>query len=57
MPLTYDPPVAAPMKPLATQEQAPPSANLTSCVLQAEPARRLVHPQYIPVPLKTSQAS
>ena len=45
------------MKPLAIQEQPSTSVNLTSCVLQAEPARGLVHLQQIPVMLETSNAS
>lgn len=57
IPLTYDPPVADPSRPLATQEQSSPSANLTSCVLQAEPARKLIQLEQIPVMLVTSEAS
>lgn len=57
IPLAYDPPVNNSITPLATEVHPSSNANLSSCILQAEPARQLVNLQHIPVLVETSEAS
>ena len=57
LPLIYDPPVVDIVKDLKTATLPPPSANLTSCTLQASPARMLVNVAKVPVILITGEAS
>lgn len=57
IPLTYNPPVTDTTAPLTTQTFQTANANLSSCILQAEPARQLVNLRHIPVLVETSEAS
>ncbi|PGH26704.1 hypothetical protein AJ80_01650 [Polytolypa hystricis UAMH7299] len=56
LPLTYDPPVGNPHD-IPTVTRPPPKENLSSCILQAEPAKKLVNLVKIPVLLVTAEAS
>lgn len=56
-PLAYDPPVNDSANPLATVVQPSTNANLSSCILQAEPARQLVNLRDIPILVQTSESS
>ena len=55
-PLAYDPPLSSPDD-LVRQTFPPAGANLSSCIRQAEPARKLANLSKIPVMFMTSQAS
>lgn len=57
LPITYDPPVTNPATDLTHQTFPPTGVNLTSCIRQAEPARRLVNLAKVPVMMLSSQAS
>lgn len=58
IPLAYDPPAAdgtgAPLDMMAVNSA---SANLTDCILQAEPARQLPNLKSVPVLVETGEAS
>lgn len=56
VPLTYRPPITSPAQ-LVQQTFPPAAVNLTSCIRQAEPARKLVNIAKVPVMVMTSQAS
>ncbi|HRO59209.1 MAG TPA: alpha/beta hydrolase [Burkholderiaceae bacterium] len=55
-PLTYDPPVAEPGE-LRTEPRAAPGPGLADCLVQAEPARKLVNLSKVPVLVVTAEAS
>ena len=57
MPLTYDPPVteASPLE--FVREDKPEKPDLVRCWAQAEPARKLVNLQNMPILIVTSEAS
>lgn len=57
IPLTYVPTPTDMQNPLTTQVIASPSENLTSCVIQAEPARKLPNIGKVPVLIDTGEAS
>lgn len=57
LPLVYDPPVVDFAKDLKTVTFPPPSADLTSCTLQASPMKNLVNVAKVPVILVTGEAS
>lgn len=57
IPVTYDPPVNDSTTPLATEVHPSSNANLSSCILQVEPARKLANLQHIPVLVETSESS
>ena len=56
-PLTYDPPVTVPSRDLVQQKFPPAAINLTECVRQVEPAKKLVNLAKIPITIMSSQAS
>ncbi|KAH8819438.1 Alpha/Beta hydrolase protein [Xylogone sp. PMI_703] len=57
IPLTYDPPPTDSAVPLPTMSIPNNSSGLSTCLIQAEPARQLVNFKNIPVLLETSEAS
>ena len=57
IPLSYSPAPANATAPLATQVVANDEAGLSTCIIQAAPARQLVNFKNIPVLLETSEAS
>ena len=57
LPLVYDPPVMDLAKDLKTVTLPPPGEGLTSCNIQASPARKLVNVAKVPVILVTGEAS
>ncbi|ORY59290.1 Alpha/Beta hydrolase protein [Pseudomassariella vexata] len=57
IPLTFSPAPTNASAPLATQVVASTTANLTACVMQAEPARKLLHIAKVPVLVETGEAS
>lgn len=57
LPLAYDPPVGDEESLLARWNVSAAREDLASCILQAEPARRLVGLAGVPVLLVTSEAS
>jgi pimeloyl-ACP methyl ester carboxylesterase len=56
-PITYEPTPTNFTMPLVTQVVAAASSNLTSCVIQAEPARKLPNIAKVPVLIDTGEAS
>jgi len=57
LPIEYEPPIGADSSLLVRQNVSAPNANLSSCILQGEPVRRLVNLAKIPVLFLTSEAS
>lgn len=57
IPLAYDPPAANGTAPLEMMPVNATSANLTDCILQAEPARQLPNLKNVPVLVETGEAS
>ncbi len=57
VPLTYEPPAAAPSELKAVREEKADSDGLARCQLQAEPARRLPRLAGIPIIIVASEAS
>ena len=57
IPITYDPPVVEPATDLARVTIPPSGPNLSECVQQASPAKRLVNLVKIPQLLVTTEAS
>ncbi|KAH6652960.1 Alpha/Beta hydrolase protein [Truncatella angustata] len=57
VPLTYSPAPANSSAPLATRVVAAPTSNLTDCILQAEPARKLPNLAKVPILIDTGEAS
>ncbi|KAI1861410.1 uncharacterized protein JN550_010790 [Neoarthrinium moseri] len=57
VPLTYTPTPTNASAPLDTQVVASDSTDLTSCVLQAEPARQLPNLAKVPILIETGEAS
>ncbi|KAK9421505.1 hypothetical protein SUNI508_05740 [Seiridium unicorne] len=57
IPLTYDPPPTNISAPLSMQVVPSTSSNLTDCILQAQPARRLPNLAKIPILIETGEAS
>jgi len=57
LPLEYDPQVGLEASLLVREDVGAPSANLSSCVRQAVPARRLVNLAEVPVLFVTAEAS
>jgi pimeloyl-ACP methyl ester carboxylesterase len=57
LPLAYDPPVGDDASLLGRRNVSAARADLASCILQAEPARRLVGLAGVPVLFVTSEAS
>jgi pimeloyl-ACP methyl ester carboxylesterase len=57
LPIAYDPPIGEDASLLVRQNVSAPSADLSSCILQAEPARRLVNLSKVPVLFVTAEAS
>src|SRR6185295_2333917 len=56
-PMRYDPPVTDPKEIKRVEQGAPDGPNLVRCVLQAEPARKLVALRDIPVMIFASESS
>jgi pimeloyl-ACP methyl ester carboxylesterase len=57
IPLTYDPPAKTASDLVAVQEQKPDAPDLTTCWKQADPPRRLVNLQGIPILIVTTESS
>lgn len=57
IPATYDPPVTDPAQIKTVVQTAPDDKDLIACTLQAEPARKLVNFQKIPVLVTVSESS
>ena len=57
LPVTYDPPVTDPGTDLPQQTIPPTGRNLSSCIRQKNPPKRLVNLSRIPILLITSEAS
>jgi pimeloyl-ACP methyl ester carboxylesterase len=57
IPLTYDPPAKAASDLAKVREAKPDAPDLTACWKQADPPRRLVHLQGIPILLVTTESS
>lgn len=57
IPLTFDPAPTNLSAPLATQVVPSPSSNLTDCIIQAEPALKLVNLAKVPILVETGEAS
>lgn len=57
IPVTYDPPVTDPAQIKTVVQTAPDDKDLIACTLQAEPARKLVNFQKIPVLVTVSESS
>jgi len=56
-PMKYDPPVTDPKEIKRVEQAAPDGPNLVQCMLQAEPARKLVALQGIPVMIFAAESS
>ncbi|GAB7347375.1 hypothetical protein MBLNU459_g4307t2 [Dothideomycetes sp. NU459] len=56
-PIEYEPPAGTNASDLRTVTVAPASANESSCILQASPAKRLVNLSEVPIIVVTSEAS
>ncbi|KAM0711694.1 hypothetical protein Q7P35_001061 [Cladosporium inversicolor] len=57
LPLAYEPPIGSDASLLTRQNFSAPSANLSSCILQAAPARKLANLSKVPVLFVTAEAS
>jgi pimeloyl-ACP methyl ester carboxylesterase len=57
LPIAYDPPIGDDASLLVRRNVSAPDAKLSSCILQAEPARRLVNLARVPVLFVTAEAS
>ena len=57
LPVAYDPPVTDPATDLPQEIMPPTGKNLSSCILQQNPPKRLVNLSKVPVLLITSEAS
>lgn len=57
LPIAHDPPVGLNASLLVRENISAPNANLSSCIRQAEPARRLVNLAEVPVMFVTAEAS
>ena len=57
IPVTYDPPVSELTQLMTVRQDKPDAEGLITCTTQAEPARKLVNFQKIPVLITVSQAS
>ena len=57
LPLEYDPPIGFDASLLVRENISAPNANASSCIRQAEPARRLVNIASVPVLFVTAEAS
>lgn len=57
LPLAYEPPIGSDASLLTRQNISAPSSNLSSCILQAAPARKLASISKVPVLFVTAEAS
>jgi pimeloyl-ACP methyl ester carboxylesterase len=57
LPIAYDPPIGLDASLMVRENASAPNANLSSCIRQAEPARRLVNLAEVPVLFVTAEAS
>jgi len=57
LPLAYEPPIGSDASLLARKNISAPNANLSSCILQAAPARKLANLSKVPVLFVTAEAS
>jgi pimeloyl-ACP methyl ester carboxylesterase len=57
LPIEYDPPIGADASLLVREDVSAPNANVSSCIRQKEPARRLVSIAKVPVLFVTAEAS
>jgi pimeloyl-ACP methyl ester carboxylesterase len=57
LPIEYDPSIGVDASLLVRENVSAPSANLSSCIRQKEPARRLVNLAEVPVLFVTAEAS
>lgn len=57
LPIAYNPPIGLDASLLVRENVSAPNANLSSCILQAEPARRLSNISKVPVLFVSAEAS
>ena len=57
LPLAYEPPIGSDASLLVRENVSAPNANVSSCIRQAKPARRLVNIASVPVIFVTAEAS
>lgn len=57
LPIAYDPPIGSNASLLVRENVSAPNSNVSSCLRQAEPARRLVNIASVPVLFVTAEAS